>query len=421
MTPVVVTGMSINSALGRDVEKTFTGVCTGASNFAPINSYSTTGSHVRVAGECAELDLNLLPDRKMQKVLRRKDLIAVTTAVAAFKDAACSGAVPAERIGVFTGVGCNHIGDLVPWFEAVKTSVSQEKGLGQVDSVKFGQLVSTTVNPIAVLQSLMNNALAYTTIALNARGANSNFIQFNTSGFRALAEGVRAIRDGSVDIAVVGAAAAPVEPFQAVESWVYGRLADVGEESAADVIRPWDKDARGTILGEGAAFVVLESEERARGRAAKVRGRILGFGFAADPGFRSGDGLTRATRLAIECAESKSESIALIVGEGNGDRLHDEQELRSLASVRELLGIKAPLWTSRASFGETEEAASMIDLVMTFCGFASGSMPAAPGVRRPLLDAAELATTETRLEGANVLMTARSKFGDCAAIVVGPP
>jgi len=456
---IAITGAALNTNFGFDVSRVLEALSSTESGFRPISNYKTTGCRVTMAGECPAVDTAALPDRKMQKVLRRKDLIAVTTATRAIinsnlitrtSEATATESNPnwvdPRRFGAFFGVGCTHIGDLVPYFEAVKASAVA--GKGEINSAMFAELVMSTVNPIAVLQSLMNNALAYTTIGNNIRGVNSNFMQFNTSGLRALEEGCRMIRHGLADAVVVGGAAGPVEPFQMTEAWQMGRTSLRHADADSHVeVRPWDSERSGCVLSEGAAFVVLESEAHAVRRRAEILGWLAGcasrgsahFGPVEDAARGSASetvelaegelntashSLNGSVRHALSMAEATGADIGIIFGEGNGELVRDEAEARLISSVRRANAITAPVWTSRGKLGESIEAGSMIDLVLLLESWRRGvKLPPVSGVRSPTEAARAMGVAEMAVDPGTrcAVFVAGPWYGGSAAAIVAHP
>src|SRR5690606_38314280 len=123
----------------------------------------------------------------------------------------------------------------------------------------FGKELMEIVNPLVVLQTLMNNGLCYGTMELDARGVNANYMDFQVAGLRAVGEAYRSIVTDRADIVVAGGVSGPVEPFQLAEGVRSGYLAKTAEVDGdvSGVVRPYDESRQGAILSEGSAYVML--------------------------------------------------------------------------------------------------------------------------------------------------------------------
>lgn len=419
---VVVTGWALNSPLGNDV-KAFVDKChAGESSFRAISLYETRGSKIRFAGEHDAPDGKLLPDRKFQKVLNRRDQASVLATVAAAKAAGLAkGDVTPDRIGMFVGVSCSHLGDLTPYLPLVASCADLDKGV--FDSNRFGIEFMEAFNPLVVLKLLMNNALCYGTISYAIQGVNSNFMQYEVSGLRAVGEGFLAIAEGRADVVIAGGAAGQVEAFQIHEAYHFGLLADQSGAGfdPGKAVKPYDRSASGTILSEGVAYLVLEEEGHARRRGAQILGRLTGFSTAADgemdeeaPATPS-QGLKRALSGACAAAGVAPDRLAFLAGNGSGVAVSDRREALAYPD-----GV--PLFSVKGVTGELGEAAGVASLIVALQAFARGVVPpttnfgtAAPGMERLSLSA----KPQVIVNGPAAVVS-RSRFGVSAVLTIAP-
>lgn len=147
---------------------------------------------------------------------------------------------------------------------------------------------------------------------------------------------------------------------------------------SGDAVRPFDRLSSGTVFGEGAAALVLETEASAQSRGAVPLGEFLGSGcvseatgaFAIRP---DGDGVSRAIQMALADADVSPDEIGMIVAHGNGNRASDASEV---AGIRRVFGERIPPVTAfKWLYGHLIAAAGSIDLVMTLLALRQQIVP----------------------------------------------
>ncbi len=417
---VVITGRAINTPLGCNIDTIMQRWQAGESSFE--RREGKTHQLTPYSGMCREL--HPLPDRKIQKVINRKDVIGLGTAMAAASDAGISrGSIDPSRIGMFVGAGCTQIGDLHPYFEHVKNCVNHN----EFDSYKFGSEMLGSVSPMVTLQTLMNNTMCYASIALDIRGVNGNYMDFQASGLRAIAEGFYSIVEGRADVAIVGGIAATPEPFHARQGIAMGFLASTEECDPSKVIRPFDALRCGTILSEGSAFLVIESESHALRRRANIHGVIQGFSFANDAKFafvgeQSSQAFARAIIKACECAGVSIGDVGLIVADANGGTVADRVEVSALRSSFGGALKDIPVTAPKSVFGEMSEASSVASIILGL--ELQNHQHPIPDTRNhyEIADDCQgirLNSRERLSRDQSILLGTRSFSGVCAAMLVG--
>lgn len=424
---VVVTGIGMMTPLGDQPADILRRYHAGESAFREITLYATRGSAIKYAGEHAAPDLKRLPDRKNGKILNRRDATSVLAAMTAFKAARLDEAkYEPHRLGMFVGSSCTHLGDLTPTLPLVAKHA--DFAGGRFDSAAFGLEFMETLNPILVLKLLMNNAVCFGTISLQIKGVNSNFMQQEVSGLRALGEGYLAIAEGRADAVLAGGTAQPVEPFQIYEAHHCGWLADqtvpgfVPERAA----RPYDQTANGTIFSESTAFLVLEDGVKARARGATILGRVCGFGIAGEgePDSARPDGpatgVVRAFKAAMTQAQTTIEKLGAVYGNGSGIAVSD---LREGLAMRMVLGDRlgeVPFCSVKGGLGDTAEAHGAVSTALALAGVTQGVVPATRNFATPpsALVGLQLASTTQTLKQPLTAIVSRSRFGVSAVLLV---
>ena len=174
------------------------------------------------------------------------------------------------------------------------------------------------------------------------------------------------IRAGLCDIALAGGVAGLFRaPFAGLCQM--GGMAD-------EVCRPFDAQRTGVIIGEGSGLVVLESSARARARNARPYAKLAGSGISCDATHplamdRTGKGVRRALREAIETSGRGAGSIALVVSHGTGTWLNDSTETES---IREIYGEAAEVVSVKPNIGHTMSASAALSVILLCRMFREG-------------------------------------------------
>lgn len=426
---IAITGMGIGSPAGYTLEDNFAACWEGKECFSPITRYETVGSSVKFAGDCPPPDTRLLPDRKVQKILRRKDVISLITTLEAARSA---NLFPhhsdPERCGMYVGASSTQVGDLTPYFMLVEGCADLKAGT--FDSARFGQELMSLVNPLVVLQNLMNNGLCFGSMTLDFRGVNANFMDFQIAGLRALGEGFRSICQNRADIVIAGGVAGTVEPFQLAEGVKKGYLAATNTLGIkpSQVIQPWGEHRCGTILSEGSSYLVLEDEAHASKRGATIHGYVLGFGMASDGQFSFMDadespGLLRAMELAAKDAGLNVNDISAVVGHGNGAMQGDFLEISAYEKFFSNRESCIPLASVKSVVGDMCEAAGALATCVALEAIRRRELPPTFNIepQGPVSHKLSISPQVQKLHRGPIMITARSFLGISAALIVSPP
>jgi 3-oxoacyl-[acyl-carrier-protein] synthase-1 len=331
---VVITGLGAVCGAGLKIDALWEAIRAGHPAGAPIAQWDSTHWPARLAAEVTGVDnRTLVEDRKLHKIISRTDLFGLyasgvaiqQSGLLAWRDTLSAEATTRfnDRSGVFSGSGGGNYRsnyDFLPCISSAQGSLEQ-----------FGREISATVNPMWLLRNLPNNVLCHVGIRYGFKGTNACVTNQGVGGIMAASEAVAAIRAGEADRAAVVGHDAPIEPETILH---YQRLGLV----AQDTLRPFDQDRNGTILGEGAAALVLESAETAQERQANILGEFLGSGCTNEAtgvlGIRpDGDGVRRAVQFALADARLDPAQVGMIVAHGNGNRVSDGSEVLALRQI----------------------------------------------------------------------------------------
>ena len=315
-TRVVVTGLGTTSPLGGDVQSTWDAMLEGRSGVRELTEDWAEEAPVKIAARVAVEPTEVL-ERVKARRLDRTAQFAMVAAMEAWRDAGLEGPQQAgeldgDRIGVAMATGIGGVQTLLDNYR-----VLLEKG-------------PRRVSPIAVPMLMPNASAANISLYVGARAAVNTPISACASGNEGVALAVDQIRLGRADVVLAGGTEAAIHPLP-MASFANMMALSKNDGDPATVSRPWDVARDGFVLGEGAGVLVLESEEHAKARGARIYAEVLGAGITADshdiaqpdPAGRGG---SRAILRALAEAEIGPESIAHVNAHATSTPLGDIAE-----------------------------------------------------------------------------------------------
>jgi len=371
---VLVTGSGAVCAAGSSPADILAAAVDGRCAIAPILQWDTTGWPCTIAGEIPDFNPRaLVDDRKLHKLIRRTDLVGLYAADRAIDAAGftawrdgldeAAGAIYSDRTGVYVGSGGGNYQNQYDFFPLM----TEAHG----DLPTFGRELANTVNPMWLLRTLPNNVLGHIGIRHRLKGPNACITNHSVGGSLAVIEAAEALRNGEADRALAVGHDAPIEPQMVL---FYARLGLL----ASGPLLPFDARRDGSVFGEGAGALMLETEASARERNATVQGEVLGGGYACEAqgliAIRDdGDGLARAIAAALEDAEITPAQVGMIVAHGNGTRQSDASEA---AAIRSVFGSACPPVTAyKWCFGHLIAAAGIVETTLALAALAGRSVP----------------------------------------------
>lgn len=419
MTRIVITGTGAICGAGRTPVEILDAVRAGRSAIGPIGQWDASRWPVRSAAEVAGFNAStLLNDRKLFKLIRRSDVFGIYAAgqaidaagLARHRDALDADAATRfnDATGIYVGSGGGSYEnqyDYLPLLAAAEGSLPA-----------FGRDLGATVNPMWLLRSLPNNVLCHVGIRHGLKGSNACITNHSISGALAVMEAAEALRSGECERVVAVGHDAPIEP----QALLYYHGVGLLTEGA---LRPFDAGRSGSAMGEGAAALVLETEQSAAARGAAVLGEILGSGSAAEgegllPIRDDGDGLARAITLALDDAGLGAGDVGMIVAHGNGTRAGDASEARALQAV---FGAAPPPVTAfKWAFGHLLAASGIVELVVGLAALRERTVPGIATLQRidPACAALPVSSAAQAPRSDIVLVLSRGFGGTNAALVV---
>ena len=421
MTRILITGTGAVCASGMDPEAILTNLRDGRSAVRQIEQWDTAGWPIRIAAEMPDFSPRaLVEDRKLHKLIRRSDLFgffAASQAVDASGFIGVRDAMDAAGAAEFSDRSALYVGSGGGAYESQYEFFPLMSEAGDDMSV-FGRELSNQVNPMWLLRTLPNNVLCHVGIKYNLKGSNACITSHSAGGTLAVIEAMEALRHGEADRAVAVGHDAPIEPQLVLYYHQCGLLAD-------DAIRPFDAKRRGSVFGEGAGALALETEAAALQRKATPIGEVLGGGYAAEAqgllAIRSdGDGLIRAIRLALDDARLAPEDIGMIVAHGNGTPQSDASEAVAIRTVFGSGAAAPPVTGFKWAIGHLIAAAGIIDTVIALAALRERVVPGIATLSQldPSCEGLRVAATPQEPRSNVALVLCRGFAGTNAALIV---
>lgn len=372
MRRVVVTGFGCLTSAGPNAATTWESVVAGKSAIRTTTLGDAEGAGSRLTADIEDLEpRKLIPDRKLLKVISRQDAIGLNAAnqaiehaeIVTHRDSLDDPTSFNDRTGVFVGSPATKYRQQHDYLAALAAAGG--------DPQAFGTSAMDEVHPMWLLRTLPNNVLAYVGIGHGFKGANENVTGHGVSGTQAVAEACRYIWDGAIDRAIVVGYDSVSEPEALV---YYAAMGLLGSRPVA----PFDRDRDGTVLGEGAGGLVLETLDQARDRGAKIYGEVLGCSIVSEgEGIlavrEDGDGPARAMRAVLEFAGRGPEEVGMVTAHANGTVASDASEARA---INDIFGKSSvPVTGFKWSFGHTVAASGVIESLLTLFALRERRVP----------------------------------------------
>src|SRR5271170_2382105 len=288
---VAITGLGVISPLGLDLAETWAGLQEGRCAIQAIKGADCSTLRFQNGAEVRDFDATKHFPGGKDAYYDRFAQFCVVAAREAFRDAQVQlTAELRERSAIVCG-------------SAVGGQSSIEKGFEDLYVLGRGR-----VHPLTIPKTMANAGASHISMDLGLSGPTYTVATACSSANHAIGQAFRMVRDGDADLAVTGGSEA-MFTIGMLKAWEAMRVV------APDTCRPFSKDRRGLILGEGGAMLILEPMESAHARGAHIHAEVIGFGMSSDAQHithLSCDGPVRAMRAALLDAQLAPEQVGYI-------------------------------------------------------------------------------------------------------------
>lgn len=317
---IAITGIGLVTPLGIGTEDTWRRVCAGESGIGPIARFDATEYTTRIAGEVRDFD----PTRWIAKrEVRQMDLF-IQYALAAADMAVSSAGLhddrpDPDRYGCYVGSGMGGL-----------TVIEATIGTLEKKGPRHG------ISPFFTPSVIINLAPGQISIRYGCRGPNLSMVSACSTGAHSIGEAAHVIARGDADVMIAGGAEATVTPL-GVGGFCSARALSQRNDAPTKASRPFSKSRDGFVLSEGAALMVLEEWDRAKGRGASIVAELVGYGANADAYHITspdpeGTGAARCMRLALARAGIEPSQVGYVNAHATSTQA-DAMEARAIRAV----------------------------------------------------------------------------------------
>lgn len=351
---VAVTGIGVVSAIGLDRESFWASLREGRCGIRPMQSVPPGELRFSNAAEIPEFDSSRYFDLKEAGFL---DPFAQYGVVAGREAVADSGLEWKQGLGENAAIVTGS---------ALGGKSTEDEGYRQYYALK-----STRFNPLTIPRAMANAVASRLSQELGITGPAYTMATACSSSNHAIGHAFWMVRNGAADVAIAGGSEA-VFSVGILHAWEAMRVV------ATDTCRPFSKERKGLILGDGGAMLVLEPLEAAKARGARIYAEIVGFGMSADAHHITqplSEGGARAMRAALRDGELAPEQVQYINAHGTGTPANDSTETTAIRSVFGAHADKLAVTSTKSMHGHTLGAAGAIEAAATILAMVNGFVP----------------------------------------------
>ena len=354
MNRVVITGLGVVSAVGQSTRDYWDSLIAGRSGFAKATLGTTPQATDKLVGEVKNFDPAAHFDRSQLLLLDRVSQFAVVAAREAVKQAGLDlqGEL-AERTAAIIGTGSGG-----------HTTV--DDNFHRLYAEKAARL-----HPLTIPKAMISAPPSQVSLHLGIKGPAFAISSACASSTHAIGVAFHMVRSGSVSCAVTGGTEASIT-FGAMKGWEAMRI------MSSDTCRPFSKDRKGMIIGEGAAVLVLETLEHAQARGADILAEVVGFGMSADAKDLTApdpNGMARAITGALNDAKLAPDQIDYVNAHGTGTMANDLAETAALHSSFGAHAAKLAVSSTKSVVGHALGAAGALEFVAAIMNIRDGIAP----------------------------------------------
>ncbi len=359
---VAVTGIGAICALGRNIEDFAASLREGRSGIAPIQSADCSTLRFRNGAEVSGYDHRPYFDDKQSDFMDRFAQFAVIAAREAVADSGIEWtAALRENAAIITG-------------SCVGGQSTEDAGFTNV--YKLGQ---TRVHPLTIPKTMANAGASHISMEFGITGPSYTISTACSSSSHAIGQAFWMVRSGAAPLAITGGSEAPFS-FGLLKAWEALRVV------SPDTCRPFSKDRKGMILGEGGAMLVLEPLEAARARGARIYAEIAGFGMSSDACHitqPSAEGAARAMRAAVCDAHLMPEVVGYINAHGTGTPANDFTETAAIRAVFGPHADRLAVSSTKSMHGHALGAAGALEALAAILALRYGFLPPTANYNEP--------------------------------------
>ncbi len=320
---VLITGLGMVTPIGNGKDATWAAAQASKCGITRITKFDPSRCTCQIAGEVKDFDeyAKDIVDPKQMRKMALFTKYAVAAAVEAWKDASFAEQPNMDRVGTIVG---NGIGGM------------------DINEVGYKTLFDRgpdRLSPLMIPELIPNEAAGNISMILGAKGPAQVIVTACASSTDALGYALDMIRAGRADIVIAGGTEATIQEYCTGGFMKMRALATAFNDNPEKGSRPFNVDRDGFVMAEGAAMLILESEEHAKARGAKVYAELAGYAATSDAYHITapdpeGAGAVKAIKLALKDANVDDlTTVDYINAHGTSTALNDQMETKAFKEV----------------------------------------------------------------------------------------
>ncbi len=368
---VVITGIGPITPIGTGKDAFWEGLRVGESGVRRVDDIvDLDGIDVKIGAPVRDFDPLEHMDRRRARRIDRSAQFGLVAAKLALADAGLDpDDLDPERSGVIAGTGIGGLETMSANFK-----VLFEQG-------------PRRVSPFFIPRLMPNAVAGEIAIEYGLRGSNFGVVSACASSAHAIGIAGELIRSGFIDVAVAGGAEAVLLRIAFAGFAQLGALSRRNDDPA-HASRPFDRDRDGFVIGEGAGILIMEDEEHARARGARIYAELAGFGMSDDAYHITapspdGAGAATAIRMALNRAGVGPDDIDYINAHGTSTMLNDRSETAAIKLALGEAAHRVKINSTKSQIGHLLGAAGAVEAIATLLAMENGLIPATINYENP--------------------------------------
>ena len=358
---IVVTGLGATTPLGGDVKTTWEALLAGESGITTLEQEWVARHQLPVtfAGQAKVPAKEVLAHKEVKR-LDPSSQFALVAAREAWADAGAPEVTP-ERLAVEFSTGIGGVWTLLDAYDTLNQGEARH------------------VSPMTVPMLMPNGPAAAIGMELAARGGVRTAVSACASSTEAIANAIARLRSGEVDIVVAGGSEAAIHPLP-IAAFASMHALSRRNDAPAKASRPYDVNRDGFVMGEGGAALVLETEEHAKARGAKIYAELAGGSVTSDAYHITapdpeGSGAARAMLAAIEQAGASVDDVVHINAHATSTPVGDIAEFNALKRVFGDRLASIPVSATKAATGHLLGGTGAIEAIFVILALHERTLP----------------------------------------------
>ncbi len=373
---VAVTGIGVVSPLGNDADTTWENLMAGQSGIASITHFDAKTFPTTIAAEVKNFKPRSEVNTKSNRWATPFTHFGLEAAIQAVENA---GIKPqkhdADRWGVITGCGM-----MTSEFDYLHRFQQASGSGGELDWNAFYKNKTDFLRVSDFGKTLVNSGLSLLIQHFGIKGVATSVHTACASGGQALGLALQTIQRNEADIILAGGYDSMINPLGLSSFCLLGALSTYND-TPTTASRPFDKNRNGFVLGEGAAFLLLEEWEHAKARGAKIYAELAGEGnslssYRITDSHPNGDGARQAIERALKQGKVQVSEVDYINAHGTSTKMNDLSETNAIKAVFKEKAQSIPVSSTKCQTGHLIAAAGALEAVFSVLAIDKSIMPA---------------------------------------------